>query len=350
MSKLKIDYQGKIVYVGTDVHKAKYVMTARCDGVVVKKATCPARPGPFAESLTKWFHGARIVSAYEAGFSGFGLHRILVAMGVENIVVNPSSIEVAANDRVKTDKRDSNKISEQLVAGRLSGIYVPTVKEELRRQLPRTRDQLVNARSRVGNQIKSKLFQFSFIDSDDNESMSNKLLKRYEKLDLPEDLKFCIDLLIDEWRQLTKKILKLNKAMAEQAESEPQIEAVYRSAPGIGPVSSRVLATELGNMARFSSAKSLFSYTGLTPSEHSSGEKVHRGRISRQGNVWIRGVLIEVAWRAIEKDPSLREAYDRIKIRRGGKIAIVAIARKLIGRVRACFKKDSIYQYLPAAA
>lgn len=347
MSNSRIGYLGKTVYVGIDVHKLTYVITARCDGIIVKKASCPATPGPFVESIKRWFQGADIRSAYEAGFSGFGLHRLLVAVGIKNIVVNPSSIEIAANDRVKTDKRDSNKISEQLAAGRLTSIYIPTIEEELRRQLPRTRDQFVKARRRVGNQIKSKLFQFGFIGSDDKEVTSNKFLRKLEKLDLPHELEYCIGLLIDEWRRLTLKIRELNKAMAAQAENEPKVEVIYRSVPGIGPVSSRVLATELGDMSRFGNVKSLFAYTGLTPSEHTSGEKVRRGHISRQGNAWIRGVLIEVAWRAIDGDASLRNAYERIRTRRGGKIAIVAIARKLIGRIRACFKQDSIYQSMP---
>lgn len=121
MKVTRCDYAGKTVIVGMDVHKKSYVIEASCEGQVVKKWTTPAVPTSLAEQLVRYFPGAKIKSAYEAGFSGFKLHRTLVAAGIENIVVNAASIEVSGNNRVKTDKRDAHKINEQLAAGRLRG-------------------------------------------------------------------------------------------------------------------------------------------------------------------------------------------------------------------------------------
>ena len=83
-------------------------------------------------------------------------------------------------------------------------------------------------------------------------------------------------------------------------------------------------------MRQFRNEKKLFSYTGLTPSEHSSGEHVRQGHISRQGRSILRKILVEASWTAITKDPSLREVYDRLS-HRGGKRAIVGVARRLVG-------------------
>ena len=102
-------------------------------------------------------------------------------------------------------------------------------------------------------------------------------------------------------------------------------------------------SNELGNLKRFSNEGKLFSYTGLTPGEESSGETVHRGPITKQGNRHIRAVLIEVAWRAIRQDSSLARFYQKVSSRAGAKRAIVAVARKLIGRVRAAFCKGELY-------
>lgn len=349
MNSSRIHYEGKIVYIGIDVHKKTYIMTAYCEGMIMKRATCPADPVVFADSLRKWFKGAQIKSVYEAGFSGFVLHRVLVAAGIENIVVNPSSVEVASKDRVKTDKRDSKKLAEQLSVGRLVGIYVPTNKEELKRQLPRTRDQLVKTRTRVANQIKGKLFQFGLMLPDDDRLVSNRFLKVIERFELPSELKLALTVLIETWRELTMKIWKLTRALKKQAVEDSALERVYRSVPGVGVVGSRILATELGDMSRFRNVRSLYSYTGLTPSEFSSGEHVRRGHISRQGNSWVRGVLVEIAWRTIAKDRDLREVYEKLKGRRGAKIAIVAIARKLIGRIRACLRSGEMYCYASVA-
>ena len=105
------DYSGKKVFVGMDVHKKSYVIAAHCDGVIVKRWTTSPSRSKTAAQLKKYFVGAEIHSAYEAGFSGFSLHRVFVSAGIHNRVVNAASIEVESNNRVKTDKRDAQKIA-----------------------------------------------------------------------------------------------------------------------------------------------------------------------------------------------------------------------------------------------
>ena len=92
-------------------------------------------------------------------------------------------------------------------------------------------------------------------------------------------------------------------------------------------------------MSQFSNERQLFSFTGLKPQEHSSGVSQRLGTISRQGRSVLRKILLEAACIAIKKDPSLAEVFDRLSIHRGKKRAIVAVARKLIGRIRACIRK-----------
>ncbi|MGB3672372.1 MAG: transposase [Phormidesmis sp.] len=104
---------------------------------------------------------------------------------------------------------------------------------------------------------------------------------------------------------------------------------------------------QLGDMSQFDNERQLFSYTGLTPSERSSGEAIRRGHITRQGNSRVRYVLCEAAWTAIRKDQSLKEFFDRLYPRTGKKKAIVAVARKLIGRIRAAFRQQTLYQIKP---
>jgi transposase len=108
-------------------------------------------------------------------------------------------------------------------------------------------------------------------------------------------------------------------------------------------VSARILANELGDLSHFRNERQLFSYTGLTPAEYSSGENTRRGSITKQGNTQVRSILIEVAWRAITEDASLANFFERVKARRGSKRAIVGVARKLIGRIRAAFRQQVPY-------
>lgn len=330
------DYTGKKVFVGIDVHKKTYVIAAYCDGEIVKKWTTPARPESLAEQLARFFKGAAIHSAYEAGFSGFKLHRVLAAAGINSRVVHAASIEVKSNDRVKTDKRDAKKIAEQLAAGRLRGIYVPSEEEEMRRSLSRGREQTVERRKAIGNQIKMKLHYLGFVIPG-GQKMSEGFLEWVEKLDLSGAHRFAISELIDAWRQETKRIKRFNQELSAQATNDP-LEKIYRSAPGIGAVSARTLSNELGDMTRFDNERQLFSTSGLTPGEYSSGDTVRKGHISRQGSPRLRGVLTEVAWRAIADDQSLKAFYSRVARTRDSKRAIVAVARKMLGRLRHCLK------------
>ena len=345
MNQVKMTYTGRKVYVGIDVHKKTYSVTAICEGEMVKRDTMRAGPEGLIQYLKKHFKDSELHTVYEAGFCGFGLHRALVAEGIHNIVVNPASIEVAANDKVKTDKRDSKKQAEQLSRGALRGIYIPTKEEELARVITRTREQVVEHRAKVATQIKSKLHYFGVMAFDDERAITESYLKELGKRDLAEELLFGLGLLIEQWRFLTRQLKDVAKKLVEQAAKNEALEKIYRSAPGIGPVSSRVLSNELGDLSkRFVNERSLFSFTGLTPSEHSSGDSIHKGHISRQGSARIRKYLIEIAWRAIEKDQALMNIFVRLAKTRGKKRAIIAIARKLIGRIRACFVHGYTYE------
>jgi transposase len=129
-----------------------------------------------------------------------------------------------------------------------------------------------------------------------------------------------------------------------QAEEDKALQMLYQSAPGIGPIHARQLSNELGDMKQFKNEKQLFSYTGLTPSEHSSGEHTRQGHITRQGNSVLRKILIEAAWVAIKKDPGLDRIFKRLTCTRGKKRAIVGVARRLIGRIRVCVSTGSLYE------
>src|SRR4030095_16186525 len=274
-------YAGECVYVGVDVHKETYTVTCVCHKQIVKTATVQAEPAGLAASLPRWFPGATLYSVYEAGFSAFVLHRVLTKVGISNMVVNPASIAVAANDKVKTDRRDSKKLAIDLADGRLRGIYIPTEEEELARLLPRTRAQIVEHRATIARQIKAKLHQFGLIAPSSRRMISNRYLREIAAWSLPPDLRVRLTLLAEQWRFGTRQLIEIRRLLRTQAAAQAELEHVYRSVPGIGAVVARTLATELGDMTRFANERALFSYTGLTPSEYSSGPAVRRGHINQ---------------------------------------------------------------------
>lgn len=338
-------YNLKPVYLGIDVHKKTYSVTAICDGVVMKKSRMHAEPETLIRYCKRYFPGAKIISAYEAGFCGFHLHRILINAGIENRVVHAASIEVSARDRVKTDKRDSFKITSQLSVGKLKPIHVPSIEREQFRLLTRLRQSLVKQRSRVACQMKNVLFQFGYIPYTETSRVSQKWVENVLKKELSANIMYCIGTQVNCWRYLSQQIKDVEVELQKQADTDITLDAIYQSHPGIGPTSSRILANELGDMSQFPNERYLFSYCGLTPTQYSSGEHTRLGHISRQGKGILRKILIQVAWTAIEQDQSLREIFDRITVTAGCKRAIVGVARRIIGRLRACLKNGEFYKY-----
>jgi transposase len=334
---------GKQVFVGIDVHRLSYSISCLLEKELVFQGKFPADKVALVEFLTSRFKGSKLFTAYEAGFSGFVLHRYLEANGITNIVVNASSVEISARDRVKTDKRDSLKLATQLADSRLRSIAIPTLEQERKRLVTRTRAQLIKERTRIRNQLRMKLNQFDYLPSGLRGVLTYpraaEIIKSVEETELVVVASQYLQL----WKVLETRIRRLDTELSSQAKAD-KLEKTYRSASGIGKVAARVLSNELGDMSRFPNERSLFSYTGLTPTEYSSGEKRRLGHISRQGSSRLRAILIECAWTAIKQDSKLKTDFERIASRAGSKRAIVAVARKLIGRIRAAFRKGELYQ------
>ncbi len=259
-------------------------------------------------------------------------------------MVDAASIEVAAGDRVKTDKRDSLKLASHLALGKLKGIFVPSIEQEDRRAVTRLREKFVCERSRLACQIKALMYQHGLIRADDRRMVSPRWIKEIESLKLRPGLTFALRQHCSLWLHVNEKIAEMDREISVQARADGPIEMVYRSVPGSGPTSSRVLANELGDTSQFNNERQIFSYIGLTPSEHSSGEHVRQGHITRQGRPILRKILVQVAWKAIKLDDSLKKTYEQLAKRVGGKRAIVGVARRIVGRIRACFRTGELYR------
>lgn len=348
----KYDYTGKTVFMGIDVHKKTYACVSISNGEIVKKDTMEANPAVLIKYIKNKFSGAAVKTAYEAGFSGFHLHRELLKAGIDNIIVHPGSIEVASRDRVKTDKRDAKKLAIQLASGRLNSIYVPTLEQEAKRSASRLRNNFVKFRSQTGNKIKSLLFTQGLISSEDDTVISKRWLQnqleQVNALNLPDGFYYTLKRYADLWLSFTDDLKDIKKELLNmQTEHEQALLMIYKSAPGVGDINALKLKDELGDMNQFSSEKKLFNYLGFTPTEYSSGEHVRQGHISRQGRASLRHLFVEAAWIAIQKDPQLKSIYQRISKTRGGKRAIIGVARRLAGRLRSCVQSGELYEIKP---
>ncbi len=327
------------IYLGIDVHKRTYSVTAVAQGNIIKTASMPADPQILLNFIRNNFPENPVNSVYEAGFSGLSLHRFLIENFVNNIVVHAASIEVAANERVKNDKRDSKKMASQLYSGRLKCIYIPTEQREQWRAVTRLRSCLIKERTRTAVRLKSLMFYFGLIPHNHSKRTSRKWIKYLLSIHIDWEVGYCIRIFCETWIYLDDKIKEVEKKLKKQAREDRQVDEVYRKNHGIGSMSARILANELGDMSQFSSEKKLYSFIGLTPQEYSSGEHTRLGHISHKGNPMIRQILVQDAWTAIRKDNNLKIVFDRIATKAGRKKAILGIARRMLGHTRAEFKR-----------
>jgi len=338
---------GSDVYLGLDISKTSWHVTARSGGETLMSASFPPKPEAL-NGLLERLKGCRVHSAYETGPFGYGLHDWLRSRQVDSMVVSAAHVPGEIGNRVKTDRRDGLKLARTLEAGLLRPIFVPEVRQRADRELVRQRQRVQRDRCAAMLRIKSFFLTYDIEVPEEagaHWSGGFETWLRGLKFEQPsldrvfEELRslyFDLDARVDT---LTKEL----RVMAKSADYAPMVE-LLSTVPGIGWLTALTLVVEIVDFARFAEGEALSSYAGLTPSEYSSGDRIRQGHITRQGNPVVRAVLVESSWILIGKDPEMRRFYDRIKVRRGGKRAIVAVARKLCHRLLAIAHSGQPYR------
>lgn len=256
--------------------------------------------------------------------------RMVAEQGHELWVGDAAEIWARSVRRQVTDTRAAEHLLDLLLTKRFPRIWVPTVEERDLRQLLKHRDKLVRMQTSVRNQLhflamsqglcrKRKLWSAKGRAELEALSLGNWATQRRKEL---------IELL----DSLGPRIEELSRAVEVQARQRSDCQELMK-VKGVGPVTSLAYVLTLGPVERFENSRKLVSYLGLNPSEHSSGGRQRLGHISKQGNQMLRWLLVEVSHNAAQHDPELRRKYQRLKFRRGGKVAQVAVARHLAVRL-----------------
>jgi transposase len=346
LQKRRILGRGKEVFIGVDVHKESWHVAARAEGEEVFHGGIPSQYHALRK-LMGHFKDCRIKVAYEAGPCGFWLYDRLTEDGIEAIVVPPSLIPIESGNKVKTDKRDSRKLAKLLESNMLKRVYVLKEEDRVDRELLRTRRQIAEHRNDVARQIKSKLLFYGIRSPfAPRYGWGRNYLQWLRGLDFPrEGLRACFESLIELYEYLTDQLMKMNQRVKELSQSLKYRQRLkfLCSVPGIGTLIAMEILVELPEVERFKRADELASYIGLTPSEFSTGQYVRQGRITRCGNKRVRTCLVESSWILIQRDPVMRFKYNRLKSKKGAKRAIIAIARKLIIRIRRILLNNEPY-------
>jgi transposase len=283
-------------WVGLDVHAAK-VVAATVDAVSGElrfgqlsgqtsevAAFCRALPGP-----------TRV--AYEAGPTGFGLARELEAMGVGCVVAAPGKIPRAPQDRIKTDRRDAERLARLLMAGELHAVRVPATAEEALRDLVRAREDLRGDLMRMRHRVGKLLLRHDVRWAGNNWTQAHR--QSLAAVRLPESVAQIV--LEDSLGAIDALLVRrdsLERQMTALVPGSPWAEEVarLRCPRGIDTLSALGLCAEIGDFDRFRRPAQLMSYLGMVPSENTTGDKRRLGSITKSGSQHARRLLVEAAW------------------------------------------------------
>jgi len=286
---------------------------------------------PHREETEKFYRdlaaqGMKVRVGMEASGHAHWFERLLAELNFELRIGDAAVIRTKRVRKQKTDRQDAQLILQLLMEDRFPRIWVANWENRDLRQLLWHRHRMVQARTRIMNQLqavalneglrcKKRLWREAGREQLESFSLAPWASRRRR------DLLEVLD-------RLTPTITELSQAIEQEAEKCPAAQRL-RTHPGVGSLTALAFVLIIGSAERFQCGKQIASYLGLVPSEDSSGERRRLGHISKQGNALLRFLLVEAAQVTVRSLPEWRNKYFHLAMRRGRKIAKVAMARKL---------------------
>ena len=282
----------------------------------------------------------------EASTESEWVARCLEQLGHEVVVADPNFAPMYAtrSRRVKTDRRDARALAEACRLGAYRPAHRTSDEQRHVRARLAVRESLVRTRARSISLIRSLLRREGWRVGN---GAASSFIRRVQELPLPGRLKSEIAPVLAVMLHLNRQIGFSDEIIAQIATGDERVQRLT-TVPGVGRLTAASFVATLDQAERFQSAHQVESYLGLVPRERSSGEKQQRGRITKAGNSRTRSLLVEAAWSIWRtRTPAaaaLRTWAERIAVRRGKRVATVALARRLAGILYALMRDGTEYQ------
>jgi len=290
-----------IKYVGLDVHKDSITIAIADegrDGEVRVYGKIANNFNQIDKVMRKLISkNSELCCAYEAGPCGYPIFRHLKNKGIDCVVVAPALIPKKSGDRVKNDRRDATKLATLHRAGELTAVYVPDQEDEAIRDLVRTREDLQKALRKLKQQINAFLLRHG-IDFPGKTKWSKAHLAWLTTIKMQHPAQqIAITEYLDALANNDARVMRITSQITLFCKTwrlRPVVEAL-QSLRGVSLISAVTVLAELGDLTRFENPSQLMAYLGLVPSEHSSGNTIKKGGITKTGNTHVRRTLIESA-------------------------------------------------------
>ena len=293
----------KLRVLGMDVHAETIaVAVAEPDGEVRNLGTIANREDSIRKFIKKLGSPEQLRACYEAGPTGFVLYWQLTQLGVDCVVVAPTLVPKKPGDRVKTDRRDALKLARSHRSGDLTAVWVPDEDSEALRDLVRQREAAKQDQLRARHRLTKFLLRTGQRPPLGLKAWTERYMRWLEQVRFTQPaqevtLRDCLN----EVEHMSARVKRLEEAILEVVKLAPQsMQEVIRGLQalrGVAHISAVTIAAELGNISsRFQSARKLMGYSGVFPSEDSSGNRIRRGGITKTGNAHLRRIVVESAW------------------------------------------------------
>jgi len=293
----------KLRFLGLDVHAETItVAVAEADGEVRSLGTIANREESIRKLIRKLGPVEHLRACYEAGPTGFVVYWQLTQLGVKCDVVAPSLVPKKPGDRVKTDRRDALKLARSHRSDDLTAVWVPDEGSEALRDLVRAREAAKQDQLRAKHRLTKFLLRTGQRPPLGVKAWTEKYVEWVQQVRYthPAQEATLLDCL-NEVQHMEERVKRLEQSIVEviQLAPAPMQEVVrgLQALRGIAHISAVTIAVELGNItSRFERARDLMGYSGVFPSEDSSGERIRRGGITKSGNAHLRRIVVESAW------------------------------------------------------
>jgi transposase len=260
----------------------------------------------------------QLTFCYEAGPTGYGLHRLIGKLGHDCIVAAPSLIPKKPGDRVKTNRRDAVGLAKLSRAGEITAVWVPDERHEAMRDLSRAREAARKDLKGKRQQVSSFMLRLGrHYPGKKTWGRAHMNWLMLQKLEHPEQ-RIVLEELLGAVRQESERVERLDQAIRNAVPewSLADIVTALQAMRGIDLVAAVTVLAEIGDLSRFQTSRELMGYLGLVPSESSTGDTVKRGGITKAGNGRARRILVEAAW-SYRHPPRARRSGDQDLVRAG---------------------------------